>query len=285
MKTFLSSVLFLCLTLSQAHSAKPAKQMASATDITSDDTIPTTFVISNETPGYLIDQLVARGYGDSSLYAVMQYLQPLSGGAIPQWFIDSLAACPAGSEIFTSYCSSFAYETNNPIGINSDGTLIVVDIYGRDYYTKEGYETFSNESAGSGKIRFTSAASSLYYIDTGCSSSTYDGGYINSTSYYYAFAIAWADSATTTAISTLNKTDDSFILYPNPATDKVTVSINGTEGSLSLSLYDIFGRLVMKKQISADEQLDISSLPAGVYFVSIETENRQNLAVKKLLKY
>jgi hypothetical protein len=41
-----------------------------------------TFMLSNEAPGYLIDNLIAAGYGDSSLYAVMQYLQPLSGGVI-----------------------------------------------------------------------------------------------------------------------------------------------------------------------------------------------------------
>lgn len=156
---------------------------------------PTTFVISNEAPGYLIDNLIKQGYGDSCLYAVTKHLQPLSGGAIPQWFMDSLAACPSGSDIFTAELSNFA-GLNNPVGINTDGTLIITAIYGRDYYKKEGYGTYSDTQQGVCHELFTYATSPQYYIEAGQIEVNYGGGIVTNTLYYQAFAIAWELSST-----------------------------------------------------------------------------------------
>jgi hypothetical protein len=82
----------------------------------------TTFVLSNESGGYLIDELIKAGYGNSSLYDTLVALQGTSGGVISDAFLATLAACPAGSEIFTASLSNFA-GLNNPVCINSDGTL------------------------------------------------------------------------------------------------------------------------------------------------------------------
>ena len=38
-----------------------------------------TFMLSNESPGFLIDNLTAQGQGNINLNQVMQLLQPLSG--------------------------------------------------------------------------------------------------------------------------------------------------------------------------------------------------------------
>jgi len=78
-------------------------------------------MLSNEAPGYLIDNLIDNGYGDSSMYTELQYLQPLSGGAIPQWFMDSLAACPANSDVFAAKLYNFSDPSNNPVAIGEDG--------------------------------------------------------------------------------------------------------------------------------------------------------------------
>lgn len=158
-----------------------------------DGTYPkaTTFVISNEAPGYLIDNLIAQSYGDSCLYAVMKYLQPLSGGAIPQWFMDALAACPVGSEIFTAELSNFE-GLNNPVGVNSDGTLIITGVYGREYCNNQGFSTLSTLWG----IQFTSTDQARYYIDAG---SRDVGGKVTN---YKAFAIAWSLVTPTTLVLT-----------------------------------------------------------------------------------
>ncbi len=163
---------------------------------------PTTFVLSNEEGG-LIDQLIADGHGDDSLYEVMQLLQPLSGGAIPADFMAALAACPAGSEIFVEKLNDFT-GINNPVGINTDGTVIITPIFGRDYYGQTGYSSYPATLVPGGE-NFVNADSAAYYIDTGSSIDTgdEDGNYM-------AFAVAWMPSDTLTVAGTA--ADDTAIL-------------------------------------------------------------------------
>jgi hypothetical protein len=153
-----------------------------------------TFMLSNEAPGFLIDNLIAAGYGDSSLYAVMQYLQPLSGGAIPQWFMDSLAACPANSDVFTTKLNNFSDPSNNPIGIGEDGNLIVAGVYGRDYYKNEGYLTYNDTLVSVSLKLFTKAIGPEYYIDAG--TTTVYNSSVPVTTHYKTFAIAWSLGST-----------------------------------------------------------------------------------------
>ena len=144
-----------------------------------------TLVLSNE--GGLIDELVAAGYGNYSLYDTLMSLQPVSGGMITDGFLVTLKNCDADSEVFAATLSTFTTVTNNPVGINSDGTLIVFDIYGTDYYGDTGYKTYKADQAGVGRIRFTTPESADYYIDTGIFN------IINWRDYYYeAVGIIWS---------------------------------------------------------------------------------------------
>jgi len=149
-----------------------------------------TFMLSNEAGGYLINELIAAGYGNSSLYDVLVHLAPTSGGVISDAFLATLRACPAGSDVFTASLSNFADASNNPIGIGSDGNLIVAPIYGRDYYQKEGYLTNTGNQIGVGRELFTYATSPQYYIDAGANTTSI--GPVNTTTYYKAFAIGWS---------------------------------------------------------------------------------------------
>jgi hypothetical protein len=153
-----------------------------------------TFMLSNEAPGYLIDNLIAAGYGDSSLYAVMQYLQPLSGGVIPQWFMDSLAVCPAGSDVFTAELFNFSDPSNNPAGISEEGSVIISGIYGKDYSVMEGYTTFNDTLVPVSLKLFTKAIGPEFYIDAG--TRTVYNSSVPVTTHYKAFAIAWSLGST-----------------------------------------------------------------------------------------
>jgi hypothetical protein len=146
-----------------------------------------TFMLSNEEGG-LIDKLIAVGYGDDSLYEVLQVLKPLSGGTIPDDFMAALAACPADCEAKTAALNNFSSEFNNPIGISADGTLIVAQIYGRDYIGETGYTTSDGHHATAGDMLFTAADSEAYFIDAG---TLVSGG---ETTYYKAFAIGWSSN-------------------------------------------------------------------------------------------
>ncbi|MDL2323150.1 T9SS type A sorting domain-containing protein [Bacteroidales bacterium OttesenSCG-928-A17] len=70
----------------------------------------------------------------------------------------------------------------------------------------------------------------------------------------------------------------SFSVYPNPATDYVTVN-TGIDGEQMLSIYSSSGILFLQNKCRTGETLDISSLPTGFYIVCL---NGQSLKFCKL---
>ncbi|HNX97092.1 MAG TPA: hypothetical protein PKK12_05375, partial [Candidatus Aminicenantes bacterium] len=153
---------------------------------------PTTFVLSNE--GGLIDGLIAAGHGSDTLLQVLTLLAPDSGGAIPQPFLDTLAACPADSEVKTAPLSNYT-GLNNPVCVNSDGHLTVNDIFAADYSGQAGYRDVPGDAVGAGTVQITQALRPDRYPDAGSIGSTH----------YYAFAIAWASAQKPTTVVLSNE--------------------------------------------------------------------------------
>ncbi|MFH1194399.1 MAG: BACON domain-containing carbohydrate-binding protein [bacterium] len=189
---------------------------------------PTTFVLSNEAPGYLIDNLIVAGYGSSNLYETLVALVPTSGGIISEEFLETLASCPAGSDIFTAPLTNFSNPANNPIEINTDGTAHVVSIYGKDFFRKEGYATYPEPQNGFGRELFTYATSPEYYIDCGSSNT---GG-----SNYKAFAIAWSlgnieVSVDSISIGETTTFDITTVASWTAESDQTWLAVNPTSGT------------------------------------------------------
>lgn len=68
-------------------------------------------------------------------------------------------------------------------------------------------------------------------------------------------------------------------LYPNPAHG--TVTIGGLQAGSKVAIYDVSGRLVKNfTATSASQQVDISNLAAGVYFVKIAGDRSLTFIVK-----
>ena len=75
-----------------------------------------------------------------------------------------------------------------------------------------------------------------------------------------------ASTLSITSIPSFNT--KSLQLYPNPATDHITIS--GLKGNETLRFYDISGALLFSKDaIRETEKISIAHLPAGVYLVKI----------------
>jgi hypothetical protein len=82
-------------------------------------------------------------------------------------------------------------------------------------------------------------------------------------------------------VKTVNLVD----VYPNPATDEVTLDWNITSGDnlREVTVYDINGRVVLKESVSPNvinQSIDIASLEAGMYM--IEVSNGEFTATEKL---
>jgi hypothetical protein len=207
----------------------------------------TTFVLSNEEEGKLIDELIAAGYGKMSLYATLVGLQGTSGGAIPADYMAALAAAPADCEAKTAELSIFSSIYNNPIGIGADGDLIVALIHGRDYYGDAGFSTTTGNIAGVGTVLFTSADSESDYVDAG---TLVSGG----VTYFYK-AIGWMSADAITVAGTA--TDDTAILQidnKTPSARDKTWDINVTTGTV-------------KAGVSASD-VTLTGLPAGLNYTA-----------------
>ncbi|WP_343632062.1 T9SS type A sorting domain-containing protein [Fluviicola sp.] len=74
--------------------------------------------------------------------------------------------------------------------------------------------------------------------------------------------------------------DEAFTVFPNPAQNKVTISL--PVNSASLSITDTQGKVLFAGQITADQQISLDSFENGVYFFAIETETGKVL--KRVVK-
>ena len=90
-------------------------------------------------------------------------------------------------------------------------------------------------------------------------------------------------SSTTSSI--YNETNVAeMVVFPNPTKGELTLQLAQVlEGSASVSIMDISGKLIEKQQISATDNtitLSLSHLVSGVYFIQLTTEKGQSSVVK-----
>jgi len=77
--------------------------------------------------------------------------------------------------------------------------------------------------------------------------------------------------------------DDQLSVFPNPSSDQISISVKDFLGLIEVSIYDLLGGLKLKqKLIQNDSQIDIASLPAGVYMMRVNLGGQ--LHIVKLLK-
>ncbi|TGD58419.1 T9SS type A sorting domain-containing protein [Flavobacterium humi] len=77
----------------------------------------------------------------------------------------------------------------------------------------------------------------------------------------------------------------SFLFYPNPAKDFVTVSLkNGQDSISNITVYDLFGKVVLDKKPSSAMlgTIDLSHVPKGMYLIEVTTQSNLKV-IKKLI--
>jgi len=73
-------------------------------------------------------------------------------------------------------------------------------------------------------------------------------------------------------------------VYPNPTTGELSVETHRNASLQSVEIFDIYGRKCHVSRVTRHENnINISHLRAGIYFLKIETEKGMN--VKKIIKY
>ncbi|MES2800205.1 MAG: T9SS type A sorting domain-containing protein [Bacteroidota bacterium] len=69
------------------------------------------------------------------------------------------------------------------------------------------------------------------------------------------------------------KTDVTINVQPNPASDFVTIALNGTDSG-TLKIVDVLGNVIVKENISGTKKIDLSDFKNGVYFIMIEVNGK-----------
>ena len=83
------------------------------------------------------------------------------------------------------------------------------------------------------------------------------------------------------------QTDEWISIYPNPATDRLTIRMNSQNiKSFGVSMTDLYGNLVQKLQFNAtgnqEHQLNLAGLNNGMYLIRV-TDGVQSV-VRKIIK-
>ncbi len=91
---------------------------------------------------------------------------------------------------------------------------------------------------------------------------------------------------TTEASATSGGVASQFRLFPNPTQSIVTIDLMGSDRMLSLSLYDLTGRLLHEEELgegSPQEEIDLSFYPTGIYLIRVDTR-QQGAVIQKIVK-
>lgn len=98
----------------------------------------------------------------------------------------------------------------------------------------------------------------------------------------YRAAYVWQDfvdiTEMTTAVPSL--LDEEISIYPN--TIRESFRIQGIEGIITISIYDMNGKALLRKQVEADENISVSSFPKGLYLIRVFTE--EGTIERKIMK-
>lgn len=102
--------------------------------------------------------------------------------------------------------------------------------------------------------------SAKYWDNTGTAVTSGD-----SISYYYH---------TVMGINDLSSNVSTVKIYPNPATDKITIELSEAIKECNLAIIDVEGQQLIIYVVTGQQmQVDISSLPQGLYFIRL-TSNK-----------
>jgi Secretion system C-terminal sorting domain len=106
-----------------------------------------------------------------------------------------------------------------------------------------------------------------------CAWAYYDGtnySVVYKQSYMSSVGFKQAPSGLTAVTSSTN----SWLVYPNPATDLLTINRTGKHTTGSFQIIDVTGRVMLTGEVNTDKtDIDLSRIPAGAYLLKMQCGN------------
>jgi len=139
----------------------------------------------------------------------------------------------------------------------------------------------NNSFSGNLPFRILDASLNIVYTNTISPNSTNTFSQTLSAGQYYLEFYATPDSSSylypysfiiQNALSINDNLDDNtFSIYPNPTNSKV--NINSKNKFDEVEIYNVLGQKVLSSKISENQEIDMSLLQSGTYFIKLKNEN------------
>ncbi|GIV35168.1 MAG: hypothetical protein KatS3mg031_2703 [Chitinophagales bacterium] len=233
----------------------------------------------------LIDGPLTVCAGDTASYSIVphsgsQYCWNISGGIILSQNAHSVTVLWDNIGL-----QQISVQEKNSLGATGDwviSALTVVALPHADFHFQQhdGLVYFTNHSNGSVK----------YYWDfgDGHSSQEYSPAHIFAPGVYPVLLIAENSAGCRDSVEKIievalptfipdEEAPPTLDIYPNPASSAFLIRCSaGTQRLYTLSLYDVAGRMVLRKDLIGDEKkvIHIAHLPAGIYQAKVQTHNK-----------
>lgn len=101
------------------------------------------------------------------------------------------------------------------------------------------------------------------------------GSQFSTPDYEIGFGIPNLYQALGAALSSNDFNENSFRIYPNPATSKIFVNLASNVNEGSLELFNVLGELVFETVVKSDFSIDIKHLKSGIYIARLNIENKK----------
>ncbi|BDX39082.1 hypothetical protein CYCD_24370 [Tenuifilaceae bacterium CYCD] len=149
-------------------------------------------------------------------------------------------------------------------------------VYVNNVLVKTVTSSTTNAIVNSGNISVNvSGAFTLKFVQVNTSSGQVAIDNIQWTQYASASQMPTSDDIT-------NSSENEFKVFPNPATDFITISTNSNI-TFKYAVVDITGKAIESGILNNNKQLSVSSLVKGLYFVKI-TDDKGNAFIQKFIK-
>lgn len=196
-------------------------------------------------------------FESKNLFATPIYYLNMATGAISQLTTESFSQAPT----YNPSCTKIVYMT----GHNCD--IFPLEIQGADWWMMNPNGTNKlrisrmNVANDPQSVNHYRLCGSLSFT----SDSTFFGGVMTNPLGLTGY------TAKVRILSTIGADQDpEFYVFPNPATDMLSVHLYNIKEEEEIKVYNIIGKLMMTKMVSEVSQIDVSTLPKGMYFISLK---------------
>lgn len=82
-------------------------------------------------------------------------------------------------------------------------------------------------------------------------------------------AFSYNISNKVTAVENVQRVQESVKVFPNPASDKLSIVLSDNQENIQISLFSVSGQKVLETQL---KEINLTGIPDGIYFLNIRTD-------------